>query len=107
MPTTPTLAQERARRGEEELRKNIATAGFPNKPDGKPMVYRTAVKVGVIFADAKNKAKAKEFVKFLMQEENLKPYVEGALGRWFPVTKEGQRARSGRPIVTVNRCFDQ
>ena len=40
---------------------NIATAGFPKKPDGKPMVYRSAVKVGVIFADSKNKARAKEF----------------------------------------------
>ena len=37
----------------------IRTAGFPNKPDGSPMGYRTAVKVGVIFADAKNKARAK------------------------------------------------
>jgi len=52
--------------------------------------YRAAVKVGVIFADAKNKAGAKDFVSFLMQEENLTPYVEGALGRWFPVTKAGQ-----------------
>ena len=35
------------------------------------MVYRAAVKVGVIFADSKNKAKAKEFVQFMLQEENL------------------------------------
>ena len=68
----------------------IRTAGFPDKPDGGKMVYRSAVKTGVIFKDAKNKARAKEFVTFLLQEENLTPYVEGALGRWFPVTKEGQ-----------------
>src|SRR5207245_3646054 len=68
----------------------IRTAGFPNRPDGRPMVYRTAVKAGVIFADSKNKARGKEFVSFLLQEENLTPYVEGALGRWFPVTKAGQ-----------------
>jgi multiple sugar transport system substrate-binding protein len=77
-----------------EAKKNytelIRTAGFPNKPDGSKMVYRTAVKTGVIFKDAKNKARAKEFVSFLLQEENLTPYVEGALGRWFPVTKEAQ-----------------
>jgi multiple sugar transport system substrate-binding protein len=54
------------------------------------MVYRTAVKTGVVFKDAKNKTRAKEFVAFLLQEENLTPYVEGSLGRWFPVTKEGQ-----------------
>jgi multiple sugar transport system substrate-binding protein len=31
-------------------------------------------------------------VSFLLQEENLTPYVEGSLGRWFPVTKAGQAA---------------
>src|SRR5215510_8813077 len=54
----------------------IATAGFPNKPDGSKMVYRAAVKTGVIFKDAKN----------------LTPYVEGSLGRWFPVTKQAQQS---------------
>ena len=63
------------------------------------MEYRTAVKVGVVFEDAKNKARAKEFVAFLLQEENLTPYVEGALGRWFPVTKAAQErpVLAGRP----------
>ena len=79
----------------EEARKNyterIRTAGFPSKPDGSKMVYRTAVKTGVVFKDAKNKARAKEFVAFLLQEENLTPYVEGSLGRWFPVTKVAQQ----------------
>ena len=54
------------------------------------MKYRTAVKTGVVFANAKNKQRAKEFVAFLLQDENLTPYVEGSLGRWFPVTKAGQ-----------------
>jgi multiple sugar transport system substrate-binding protein len=54
------------------------------------MKYRTAVKTGVIFSQAKNKQRAKEFVAFLLQDENLTPYVEGSLGRWFPVTKAGQ-----------------
>ena len=62
------------------------------------MVYRTAVKTGVIFKDAKNKARAKEFVAFLLQEENLhavrrrlaRPLVPGDQGR-------PGRARSGRP----------
>src|ERR1700704_4829564 len=72
------------------------TGAFPNKPDGKPMVYRSAVKVGVIFANAKNKKRGKEFVQFMMQDENLIPYVEGALGRWYPVTKSG----ASRPFWT-------
>jgi multiple sugar transport system substrate-binding protein len=53
---------------------------------------------GVVFNQAKNKARAKEFVSFLMQEENLTPYVEGSLGRWFPVTKAGSTS------VLESRC---
>jgi len=84
-------AEQRAagRKAYDEL---IATAGFPKKPDGSPMVYRTAVKVGVIFEQSKNKVRAREFLKFLLEEENLRPYVEGALGRWFPVTKASQES---------------
>jgi multiple sugar transport system substrate-binding protein len=84
-------AQQRAagRRAYDEL---IATAGLPKKPDGSPMVYRTAVKVGVIFQQSRNKQRAREFLKFLLEEDNLRPYVESALGRWFPVTKESQKS---------------
>src|ERR1700730_2643276 len=86
----------------EQAKKNyyqlIRTAGFPPKHAGTPMRYRTAVKVGVVFAQAKNKAGAKDFVSFLMQEENLTPYVEGALGRWYPVTKAAQ----DRPFWTAD-----
>ena len=70
----------------------IATAGFPNKPDGSKMVYRAAVKTGVIFKDAKNKEGAKKFVAFMLEEANLTPYVEGSLGRWFPVQKLAQQS---------------
>jgi multiple sugar transport system substrate-binding protein len=70
----------------------IATAGFPTKPDGGKMVYRAAVKTGVIFKEAKNKAAAKQFVAFILDEANLTPYVEGSLGRWFPVTKVAQQS---------------
>ncbi|HEX7892392.1 MAG TPA: ABC transporter substrate-binding protein [Ramlibacter sp.] len=88
--TTLTDAQRaQAKKNYTEL---IATAAFPNKPDGSKMVYRAAVKTGVVFKAAKNKQRAKEFVAFLLQEENLTPYVEGSLGRWFPVTKAGQQS---------------
>src|SRR5271154_6837645 len=92
----PAAERAQAKKNYEEL---VRTAGFPNKPDGTPMRYRTAVKVGVIFAEAKNKPRAKEFVSFLLQEENLTPYVEGALGRWYPVTKAAQE----RPFWTADR----
>jgi multiple sugar transport system substrate-binding protein len=90
-----------AKKNYEEL---IATGAFPNKPDGKPMQYRSAVKVGVVFANAKNKKRAKEFVQFAMQDENLIPYVEGALGRWYPVTKSAPRGRSGPRTRTARSC---
>ena len=70
----------------------IATAGFPNKPDGSKMTYRAAVKTGVIFQQSKNKVGAKQFVSFMLDEANLTPYVEGSLGRWFPVTKAAQQS---------------
>jgi len=88
-----TLTQEQRDTAAKNVKENIATAGVPTKPDGKPMVYRAAVKVGVVFADSKNKARAKEFVKFMLEEDNLTPYVEGALGRWFPVTKKAQDSK--------------
>ena len=85
-----SLTPEQREEAKKNFTERIRTAGFPSKPDGSKMIYRTAVKTGVVFKDAKNKARAKEFVTFLLQEENLTPYVEGSLGRWFPVTKAGQ-----------------
>ncbi len=72
------------------------------------MKYRSDVKTGVIFTASKNKAQGKEFVKFLLQEENLQPYVEGGLGRWFPVTSAGQKSpfwQSDRHRKTVYNQF--
>lgn len=85
-----TLTAEQRETAKKNYYDNIRTAGFPTKPDGTAMKYRSAVKVGGIFSQAKNKADAKKFVAFLMEDANLQPYVEGALGRWYPVTKTGQ-----------------
>jgi multiple sugar transport system substrate-binding protein len=88
----PALNEAQRATAKKNYYELIATAGFPNKPDGSKMVYRAAVKTGVVFKDAKNKAAAKQFVSFLLEEANLTPYVEGALGRWFPVTKAAQES---------------
>jgi len=82
-----TLTPEQRAQAKKNYDELIRTAGFPNKPDGSKPIYRAAVKTGVIFENAKNKRRAKEFVSFLTEEDNLTPYVEGSLGRWFPVTK--------------------
>ncbi len=87
-----TLTEAQRATAKKNYTELIATAGFPAKPDGKPMTYRAAVKTGVIFKDAKNKAAAKKFVAFMLDDANLTPYVEGSLGRWFPVTKAGQQS---------------
>ncbi|MEO7335829.1 MAG: ABC transporter substrate-binding protein [Caldimonas sp.] len=94
-----TLTEEQRATAKKNYSELIRTAGFPSKPDGTKMVYRSAVKTGVIFKEAKNKAAAKQFVSFLMEEENLTPYVEGALGRWFPVMKAAQE----RPFWQADR----
>lgn len=85
----PAAQRSLGRRTYDEL---IATARFPKKPDGSPMVGRVEVKVGVIFREAKNKARAHEFMKFLLEDDTLRLYVESARGRWFPVTKAGQKS---------------
>ena len=87
-----TLTQAQRDIAKANYTEKIATAGFPSKPDGSKMTYRAAVKTGVIFKDAKNKAAAKQFVAFMLDEANLTPYVEGSLGRWFPVTKAAQQS---------------
>ncbi|HEY6134281.1 MAG TPA: ABC transporter substrate-binding protein [Rubrivivax sp.] len=87
-----TLTEAQRATAKKNYTELIATAGFPSKPDGSKMVYRAAVKTGVIFKDGKNKVAAKKFVAFLLDEANLTPYVEGSLGRWFPVTKTAQQS---------------
>ena len=86
------LTPEQRALGKKNYDETIITASFPNKPDGTPIKYRSDVKTGLMFANAKNKAEGKQFVAFLMQEENLRPYIEGALGRWFPVTTASQQS---------------
>ena len=85
------LTQEQRDLGKKNYYDLIATAGFPLKPDGTKMIYRSAVKTGVIFKDAKRKDLAKQFLAFMLDEQNMTPYVEGSLGRWFPVTKAAQQ----------------
>ena len=51
------------------------------------MVYRAAVKTGVVFEGREEQgARPRSSSPSCSQDENLTPYVEGSLGRWFPVT---------------------
>jgi multiple sugar transport system substrate-binding protein len=102
-----TLTEAQRATAKKNYTELIKTAGFPNKPDGSKMTYRAAIKTGVIFKDSKNKARAKEFLSFILQEENLTPYVEGSLGRWFPVTKTGQQSKFWKEDVHRKAVYDQ
>lgn len=86
------LTPEQREAGKKAYEQDIITASFPKAPDGSTIRYRSDVKTGLIFTAAKNKAEGKQFISFLLQEENIRPYIEGALGRWFPVTKESQES---------------
>ncbi|MDA9499026.1 ABC transporter substrate-binding protein [Bradyrhizobium sp. CCBAU 11357] len=86
------LTPEQREAGKKAYEQDIITASFPKAPDGSTIRYRSDVKTGLVFTAAKNKAEAKQFISFLLQEENVRPYIEGALGRWFPVTKESQES---------------
>ncbi|HEX2525677.1 MAG TPA: ABC transporter substrate-binding protein [Geminicoccus sp.] len=105
--TNPALTEDERDLAKKNYYELIRTRGFPNKPDGSPMVYRSAVKTGVIFQQSRNKERAKEFLAFLMQPENLQPYVEGSLGRWFPVTKEGMESPFWQEDPHRKSVYDQ
>ena len=103
-----TLTPEQRANAGKNYNELIRTAGFPNKPDGSQFKYRAAVKVGVVFKDAKNIKRAKEFAAFMMAEENLGPYVDGSLGRWYPVMKSGQASpfwKSDKHRLAVHNQF--
>jgi multiple sugar transport system substrate-binding protein len=90
--TNPALTPEQRAAGKKAYEETIITASFPKKPDGGTIKYRSDVKTGLIFTAAKHKKEGKDFIAFLLQEENVRPYIEGALGRWFPVTLASQQS---------------
>jgi len=88
----PALPPERRAQAKADANGRIAVIGWPDKPDGARMPVRTAVKSGVVFQDARNKVRARQFVRFVLEDANLSAYVEASQGRWFPVMKAAQQA---------------
>ena len=93
-----------ARAGEEELRRADPHRGLPEQAR-RLARWSTAPRSRPAWSSRtpRTRQRAKEFVAFLLQEENLTPYVEGSLGRWFPVTKAGagEPVLAGRPASQV------
>ncbi len=63
---------------------NMATIEWPDGPDGKKARYLSAVKTIIIPKDSKNQAKAREFIKFVVEKDRFLEYIKAANGRWFP-----------------------
>lgn len=64
---------------------NIATITFPNKPNGQPATYVTAIKQAVIFKNTPHRKAAESFISYLIQPDNMQENLEASLGRWIPV----------------------
>ena len=106
MGSTTLITKKRRRKSAQQARKAYERnrdLGFPQEAKRIADDLSRSVRVRVIFADAKQKAKAQDFLKFMLQEENLTPYVEGWLGRWFPVTRQGQESPFWRPTTIARR----
>ena len=87
--TNQPLTAEQREQAKKNYYENIRHAFWPKKPDGGTLPNLAAVKTAVVFEQGKNKQRAKEFMAFWIKDENLRPFVEGSLGRWYPVTKAG------------------
>ncbi len=86
MAVNNTLSIPASQREDQEIYRNqIATIEFPEEPDGDPPNYIARVQQVVLFKSSSNQETAKDFLSYLLQPDNLRPYLEGALGRYFPV----------------------
>lgn len=84
-----TLTAEQRENAKKNYEERIRHVFWPKRPDGGVLANLAAVKTAVVFAGAPNQKRAKEFMAFWVKDENLRPFVEGSLGRWYPVTKAG------------------
>jgi multiple sugar transport system substrate-binding protein len=72
----------------DDYYQNTATISWPSAPDGRILPLLSIGVQLVIFSKARDLASAKEFVRFLLREERLGAWFEGARGRWLPTLVE-------------------
>ncbi|MDY7005205.1 MAG: ABC transporter substrate-binding protein [Cyanobacteriota bacterium] len=63
----------------------MKTIEFPNNPNEADPKYLVSVKQIVIFTSSTHPELAKEFLSYLIQPDNLKAYIKGFKGRYFPI----------------------
>ena len=94
------------RQGQEAYNNKIKTLRWPTAPDGKPLTLRVSIHNGFIPKDSKNKELAKDFVRFILEPENLDQFVKASNGAFFPVLKNPAKIRSSLPRTrTGRRCI--
>jgi multiple sugar transport system substrate-binding protein len=69
----------------------IRTLRWPAAPDGGSIALRASVHCGFIPKDSKNKDLAKDFVRFILEPENLDLFVKASNGAFFPALKESYK----------------
>jgi multiple sugar transport system substrate-binding protein len=88
-----TKSAEERKTALDNYQNKVGTTAPPQaKPDASPLTVRSTVNAGIVFKAGKNPELAKKFVSFLLKDENVGPYVEGTLGRYFPVKSVGIEA---------------
>jgi multiple sugar transport system substrate-binding protein len=93
MTMNPTLSIPGSFLGKNDdyYNNKIKTLRWPTAPDGKLFPLRSSVHSGFIPKDAKNKDLAKDFVRFLLEPENLDLFVKASNGAFFPSLKESYK----------------
>ena len=71
--------------------KQIKTLRWPEAPGGGSFTLRMSVHCGFIPKDSKNKEMAKDFVRFLLQSENIDQFVKASNGGFFPALKDSYK----------------
>ena len=106
-----SLTQEQRDQAKINYEKLLATTSWPKGPNGQTIPNLAATKTAVVFADAKNKKRGREFLAFFVKDENLRPFTEGSLGRWYPATTAATKSTfwtSGDPHrAVVHKQFSE
>ena len=93
MTMNPTLSIPGSFLGKNDdyYNNKIKTLRWPAAPDGGTFTLRVSVHAGFIPKDSKNKELAKDFVRFILEPENLDQFVKASNGAFFPALKESYK----------------
>ncbi|MGD1803849.1 ABC transporter substrate-binding protein [Dapis sp. BLCC M126] len=86
MTINPSMSIPGSQQEDEEIYLNqMRTIDFPNNPNGAKPTSLVSIKQPVIFTSSAHPKLAKEFLSYLVEPENLGPYIKGSRGRYFPI----------------------